>query len=134
MTRWTLMLAATALLGGCATAADEAKRQAADERELAETLEGYSPGRTLDCIDSTFAGGPQLVGDSLVYRPSGGTLYRNVVAPNCPGFHGDQIVVAELYGSRICRNDRFRLVQRGGGGIPSATCRFGPFVEYKKDR
>ena len=68
MTRWTLMLAAIALLGGCATAADEAKRQAASDRELAEALEGYTPGRTLDCIDPTFAGGPQLVGDSLVYR------------------------------------------------------------------
>jgi hypothetical protein len=134
MHRWTLTLAATLLLAGCATAADEAKRQAADQKELTKALAGYTPGRTVDCIDATFAGGPQLAGDSLLYRPIGGTLYRNVVAPNCPSFHGDQIVVAELYGSRICRNDRFRLVQRGGGSIPSGYCRFGPFVEYKKDR
>jgi hypothetical protein len=134
MNRWRLMLAATALLGGCATAADEAKRQAAGERELAKALEGYTPGRTLNCIDPSFAGAPQMVGDSLLYRPVGGTIYRNVVQPNCPAFRGDQIVVAELYGSQVCRNDRFRLVQRGGGNIPSPYCRFGSFVEYKKNR
>jgi hypothetical protein len=134
MHRWTLMLAATALLAGCATAADEAKRQAAGERELTEALAGYTPGRTLNCVDPQLAGGPQIVGDSLLYRATASTYYRNIVAPDCPSLRGDQIVVAEVYGSGICKNDRFRLVQRGGtAGIPSAYCRFGEFVEYKKN-
>ncbi|MFV0625012.1 hypothetical protein ACBY01_13520 [Sphingomonas sp. ac-8] len=134
MLRWTLTLAGAALLAGCATPAEEARRRAAGEKELAETLADYTPARTLDCIDPTFAGGPQIVGDSLLYRATANTYYRNVVEPNCPALRGDQIVIAELYGSRICKNDRFRLLQRGqSAGIPSGYCRFGEFVEYKKN-
>lgn len=133
MLRSTLTLAAAALVAGCTTPAQEARQRAAGQQELAETLEDYTPGRTVECIDSSFAGGPQIVGDSLLYRATASTYYRTVVQPGCPALRGDQVVIAEIYGGRICRNDRFRLLQRGqSAGIPSGYCRFNEFVEYKK--
>ena len=96
MPRWTLTLAAAALVAGCTTPAQEARERAAGQREIAETLEGYTRVGTRDCVDPQLAGGPQIVGDSLLYRATANTYYRNVVAPGCPALRGDQIVHTPL--------------------------------------
>ncbi len=127
---WT----ATALLiGACATPQQQAKTKERGERLLAKTLEGRVAGPAQNCIPTGFTNGPQVVGDSLIYRQSGKRVWRSQVGDRCPFLRDDQIVVSILYGTQVCRNDRFRLIDRGSR-IPSADCTFGEFVPYDKVR
>ncbi len=125
---------ATALLvGACATPQQLAETEAENARLLARTLEGRVAGPPQDCIPTGFIDGPQVVGDSLIYRQSGKRLWRSQVGDRCPFLRDDQIVVSILYGTQVCRNDRFRLIDRGSR-IPSGDCTFGQFVPYDKAR
>ncbi len=124
-----LALVVAATLGGCAAGrADPAATAAAD---LAEALEGRTPGAEQRCISATLSGGPQIAGDALIYR-DGGRLWVSRPVDGCPSLRGDLITIVEVQGGQICRNDRFRTVDRGGIGIPGPYCRFGAFVPWTK--
>lgn len=129
MKRWAWT--AALLLGACATQQQQAEIQAKGDRLLAKTLEGRVAGKPENCLPTGFVDGPQVVGDSLIYRQSGKRLWRTQVRDRCPFLRDDQIVVSILYGTNVCRNDRFRLVDRGSP-IASADCTFGDFVPYDK--
>lgn len=124
---WTAAL----LLGACATPQQLAETQAKGDRELAKMLEGRVAGKPENCIPTGFVDGPQVVGDSLIYRQTGKRLWRTQVRDRCPFLRDDQIVVSILYGAQVCRNDRFRLVDRGSP-VASADCTFGAFVPYDR--
>ena len=124
---WTAAL----LLGACATPQQQAATEAKRDQELAKVLAGRTPGKPENCIPTGFIDGPQVVGDSLIYRQTGKRLWRSQVRDRCPFLRDDQIVVSILYGAQVCRNDRFRLVDRGSP-IASADCTFGEFVPYDK--
>ncbi len=124
-------IAPALLAGACATSQQVAETKAEDARLLARTLEGRVAGPAQDCIPTGFIDGPQVVGDSLIYRQSGKRLWRSQVGDRCPFLRDDQIVVSILYGTQVCRNDRFRLIDRGSR-IPSGDCTFAPFVPYDK--
>jgi len=124
-------IAPALLAGACATPQQVAETKAEDARLLARTLEGRVAGPAQDCIPTGFIDGPQVVGDSLIYRQSGKRLWRSQVGDRCPFLRDDQIVVSILYGTQVCRNDRFRLIDRGSR-IPSGDCTFGQFVPYDK--
>jgi hypothetical protein len=129
MKRWALT--AALLLGACATPQQQAATEAKRDQELAQVLAGRAPGKPENCIPTGFIDGPQVVGDSLIYRQTGKRLWRSQVRDRCPFLRDDQIVVSILYGAQVCRNDRFRLVDRGSP-IASADCTFGEFVPYDK--
>lgn len=129
MKRWAWT--AALLLGACATPQQQAETQARGERQLARALEGRVAGKPENCLPTGFTDGPQVIGDSLVYRQSGKRLWRTQVRDRCPFLREDQIVVSILYGTQACRNDRFRLIDRGSQ-IPSGDCTFGEFVPYDK--
>ncbi|KQM96644.1 hypothetical protein [Sphingomonas sp. Leaf25] len=125
---WT---AAALMLGACATPQQQAETEARGDRLLASALAGRTPGTPQNCIPTGFIDGPQVIGDSLVYRQNGKRLWRTQVRDRCPFLRDDQIVVSILYGAQVCRNDRFRLIDRGSQ-IPSGDCTFGTFVPYDK--
>ncbi|KQM34110.1 hypothetical protein [Sphingomonas sp. Leaf10] len=129
MKRWAWT--AALLLGACATPQQQAETQAKRDQLLAKTLEGRVAGKPENCLPTGFIDGPQVVGDSLIYRQSGKRLWRTQVRDRCPFLRDDQIVVSILYGTNVCRNDRFRLVDRGVP-IASGDCTFGDFVPYDK--
>jgi hypothetical protein len=129
MKRWAWT--AALLLGACATPQQQAATEAKRDQELAKVLAGRAPGKPENCIPTGFIDGPQVVGDSLIYRQTGKRLWRSQVRDRCPFLRDDQIVVSILYGAQVCRNDRFRLVDRGSP-IASADCTFGEFVPYDK--
>ncbi|MEP9400301.1 hypothetical protein [Sphingomonas sp. VNH70] len=125
---WT---AAALMVGACATPQQQAQSEARRDRELAKVLAGRTAGEPQNCIPIGFIDGPQVVGDSLIYRQNGRRLWRTQVRDRCPFLRDDQIVVSILYGTQVCRNDRFRLIDRGSR-IPSGDCTFGEFVPYDK--
>lgn len=120
-------------LAGCA--GDQERMAKAEQRgasELASRLEGRVAGKPERCVDVQRLQGPQPYGGRTLIYNDGSRLWRNDVIGQCPGLWGDPVIIAEVYGSQLCRNDRFRTVQRGGGNIPSAYCRYGDFVPYTK--
>ena len=83
-------------------------------------------------VDADHIDGPQIIGDdTLIYR-RGDKLWRTTVE-GCPSLSGDPLIIAEIYGSRMCRRDHFRTVTRGST-IPSGYCFFGPFTPYSRPK
>lgn len=113
------------MLGGCA--ASRADPASSDAAELAEALAGRTPGPPRQCI-AVPSGGPMIIGDALLYR-EGRRLWVTRTVDGCPSLRDDAITITEVQGGQLCRNDRFRTVQRGGG-ILGPYCRFGAFVPY----
>lgn len=116
-------LATTLVAGGALAHGSDA------DRDLAKALAGHAPGKTSQCIDPKFADGPQVIGhDTLLYR-QGGTIWKaNVIGP-CPALDDDVTVIVDMWGSQLCRNDKFRVLEPGAT-IPSAYCRLGAFQQY----
>jgi len=127
------MRAATALaaliLASCT--AGSGPDSASDAGELARALEGRVAGVAQRCLPATQNSGPQIIGETLLYR-QGRTLWRAELPDGCPSLRGDPILVTEIFGGSICRNDRFRTIDRGAPAIPGPSCRFGDFTPYVK--
>lgn len=126
------MLAALALAGCAPDGRSASELSARGDREFAATVEGRVAGEPVRCINPVNAGGPQLIApDRLVYRDAATVWVSR--AEGCPFIGRDEIVIAEVYGGQLCRNDRFRTVQRGASaGIPGPFCRYGDFTPYRR--
>ena len=121
------MLAMT--IAACATAADTRKA----DRDLDEALAGRAAGAPVDCINPSFASGPQIIDDrTLLYR-SGRRVWRNDLEARCPGLRPQAILIIEMHGSELCRNDLFRATEPGNV-VPGPLCRMGKFTPYDKPR
>ncbi|VXC40416.1 conserved hypothetical protein [Sphingomonas sp. AX6] len=122
------------LLTACATTPERrAEAEAAQAAELAEALDGYSPGAPQDCMPIDRTNGPQIIGGGVVlYRESGRRTWLARTEDECPWLRRDGILVTERFGNQMCRTDRFRLIDRGSS-IPSGHCRFGSFTPYDKN-
>ena len=137
MNRPTLpvLLSLTALtLAGCTGNAElQASRAVEGQRDLAEALKGRVAGKPQDCLFSpASANGPQIVDSRTILYRDGKRVWRNDLAADCPALDRYDILVVELHGSQICRNDLFRPVDPGSR-IPGAYCRLGQFTPYVKE-
>lgn len=98
--------------------------------ELARALAGRVAGKPVDCIDASYASGPEIVDDhTLLYRDGGRRVWRNDLPAACPGLRPMDTLVVDLFGSQLCRNDHFRAVSPGSP-IAGAICRMGSFTPY----
>lgn len=120
-------LVAALVLAGCAT---HAGRDDGDADAMAAALAGRTAGAAQRCISPSDLGGPQIIGDTLLYR-EGRRLWVSRPVDGCPSLRGDVIPIVEMQGGQLCANDRFRTIQRGSN-IPGPYCRFGPFVPWVK--
>lgn len=124
---------AAAALAGC-TASAEMQGGAAEraERELARALEGRTAGTPVDCVNASRVDGPQIIdGDTILYRETGRTVWRNELPASCPGMRRGDTLIVERHGPDICRNDLVRAVTPGQN-IPGPQCRLGQFTPYRK--
>lgn len=122
-----LPLLALVLVAAGAMAADSDR----DARDLAKALAGRTPGKPIDCVDPTWVGSPQIIGNrTLIYHPTGPIL-RNDLPDACPGLDDDSIIVNDIHGSQMCSGDLFSTIQRGSR-IPGPKCRLGKFTPYAK--
>ena len=104
-----------------------------DARDLAKALAGRTPGKPFNCVDPSWAGTPQIIGNrTLIYRATGRTL-RNDLPDACPGLDTDSIIVNEMHGSQLCSGDLFYTLERGSR-IPGPRCRLGKFTPYEKPK
>jgi hypothetical protein len=134
--RALFILALCAALGGCAAQPSPRTIQyRADEAaKLEKDLAGFSPGKPQSCIDVRDLNGPKSYGDTtILFRANRRLIYRNDVQGSCRGAGDDYIMVNEVFGSRLCRGDISRLVDRTGGFF-AGSCAMGDFVPYRRDK
>lgn len=105
-----------------------------DTRELDAALKDRTPGTPENCLRGfgTQTRSPQIIDNhTLLYR-DGSAIWRNDLPAACPGLEPAAILVTEVQGGQLCRNDMVYTLQRGGIGIPGARCRLGLFTPYRK--
>lgn len=132
--RSAIVTAAALLIAGCAATPEQmASDQAEAAKDFATATKGRVAGKPQQCIDNVGVDGPQIIGnDRLIYRQGGRRIWVTQLRSECPGLRPqDSIIIAEVFGGQTCRNDRFRVVQRGNT-IPGAYCFFGDFVPYDR--
>lgn len=105
---------------------------ASDTKELDKALAGRVAGKPVTCLSSVRVETPQVIGDNILLYRDGARVWRNDLPDACPGLDDDAIVVSEVYGGQVCRNDQFYTLRRGGGTIPGPRCRLGSFVPWDK--
>ena len=98
----------------------------------ADPLADRVAGTPVDCIDLSRINGPDIVdANTILYRQSGKRIWVTGPVGECPSLRTRDTLIVDVYGSRLCRNDRFRTVTPGLS-IPSGVCRFGRFVPYDR--
>lgn len=113
-------------------AAPRDTRDQRDARDLARALDGLVPGAPVDCISLSDSENAEPIGDRILLYSTAGTTWRNDLAAACPNL-SDDLMVTEIHGGQLCRNDHFNMVDRQSG-MPSGFCRLGPFVPYRRPR
>lgn len=130
ISRRLMMIAVAMSIAACAAAAT--RHATTDDEALAEATGNRVPGKAEICIDQTRVSGPEPIGDhTVIYREGGRRLWVSNLRAACPALRGDNILVVEVHGNQICRNDRFEVVARGSS-IPSGFCFFGDFTPYER--
>jgi len=123
-----IVLIPIAALGLLGAAAPAAPRQETIESALA----GRVAGKPADCVDHSRLDGPQVIDDkTLIYRESGSRIWRNDLIGVCPGLKPMDTLIVDIFGTQLCRNDRFRALTPGLS-IPGPYCRLGKFTPYDK--
>lgn len=96
-----------------------------------DPLAGRTPGPAADCLSLARVQGPDILdARTILYRQNTRRIWRTEPIRGCPGMRPGDVLIVELHGNRICRDDRFRV--RSPDGLPGGFCRFGPFVPYDK--
>jgi hypothetical protein len=131
--RLAVMMSALALAGCAANADSQRGRQAEAERDLAKALAGRTAGKAQDCISLTAANGPEIIDRNRIVYRDGRRVWVNDLGGSCPGLEEDDLLVIEVHGSQLCRNDLFRANDRGSV-VPGRYCRFGKFTPYTKPK
>lgn len=129
--RMAVMIGALALGCSAASADTQSKAQMRADRDLAKALDGRVAGKPQDCISSMGTNGPQIIDQRTILYRQGGKVWRNDLPDSCPGLDDDDLLVIELWGSQMCRNDRFHANDRLSR-IPGTSCRLGSFTPYVK--
>ena len=97
-----------------------------------DPLAGRTAGKPEQCLDLSRINGPQIVDQrTILYTQSGKRIWRTGPVGKCPALRAPATLIVDVYANRLCRNDRFRVVEPGAI-IPSAWCRFDAFTPYDK--
>ncbi len=97
-----------------------------------EPLAGRAAGAPVNCIDLDVVQGPEIVDRStILYRQNARRVWRTGPVGACPGLDRFATLIVEVYGKRLCRNDRFQPRPQGSR-IPFGQCRFAPFTPYDR--
>ncbi|MBN8813902.1 MAG: hypothetical protein J0J06_00480 [Sphingomonas sp.] len=95
-----------------------------------DPLAGRVAGAPVDCVDQARIMGPDIIDNrTILYRQSLKRIWRNDLEGTCPGLRPTATLIVEVFGSQLCRNDRFRA-QEPGSIIPGPYCRLGKFTPY----
>ncbi len=135
--RSVTLLAAMAILAGCADARPSETRIAAEAKEsarLTEDLAGYTAGEPRRCLPRHANSGIESYGEkTLIFRVSRKLLYRNDVRTgSCPRIGNSRALITTSYGSgQLCNGDRASSADLVAG-FDTGFCILGDFVPYRR--
>ncbi|KQO51073.1 hypothetical protein [Sphingomonas sp. Leaf257] len=93
---------------------------------------GRVAGPPVQCVDtSTTMSGPVIADKGVIVINAGRRVWRAKIRGQCFGIQPFNTLLIDRWGSQVCRNDRFRVLQQGLS-IPSAWCFFDGFVPYDR--
>lgn len=129
------LLAATclfsAMLAGCAP--DNRPMSAESKAGFDKALAGLVPGKPTSCMPPLIStNSSKVYGKVLIYKLSGGDVYRNDTSGGCEGSGDDILVIREPEG-RQCSGDIVRTVDRTTQ-FTTGSCALGQFTRYSKPR
>ena len=102
----------------------------ADRPGNRDPLSGRIAGTPTDCISLNRNTAPDIVDqNTILYRETQQRIWRTGPVGTCPALRPMNILIIDVYGAQLCRNDRFRVLQPGTS-IPSSYCRFDRFTPY----
>lgn len=97
-----------------------------------DPLAGRVAGQPVDCIGLSQNASPVILDQrTILYREGAQRLWRTGPVGSCPSLRPDHILIVEIFGAQICRNDRFRTLSPNTS-IPSGYCRFTRFTPYDR--
>lgn len=97
-----------------------------------DPLAGRVAGTPQDCISLNQNSSPVIVDEhTILYHQTARRVWRTEPVGACPSLRPNLILIVDLYGSRVCRNDRFRTLSPNTS-IPSGICRFSRFTPYDR--
>jgi len=94
-------------------------------------LAGRTAGAPQRCVPTQPTEALRVVDSHTVVYGSGGTIWLNRLATECPGMTRMDILVIEPMGTQYCRGDKVRSVDPVSH-IPGPTCVLGAFVPYTR--
>jgi hypothetical protein len=106
---------------------------ASSEADLAHELRGRVAGTPESCVSISASQGLRIVDSRTVVYHSGGTVWVNRLAEDCPGLRPLDTAIVEVRGAQYCRGDRVRGLTPGTT-IPGPMCPLGDFVPYRRPR
>lgn len=125
------MILATALMATGALAQAASPRDT-PEQKLAKAIEGRTPGKPVNCINSRDIRSTRIInGTAILYETNNGTVYVNRPASGASTLRDGDALVTRTSISQLCNVDIVRLYdtasrfERGSIGL-------GDFVPYKK--
>jgi hypothetical protein len=97
-----------------------------------DPLAGRVAGPPQDCVSLTQNASPTIIDDrTILYRESGRRIWRTGPVGACASLRPDAILIVDVFGAQLCRNDRFRTLTPNTS-IPSGYCRFTQFTPFDR--
>jgi hypothetical protein len=106
---------------------------AARDDPVGKELAGRVAGKPVTCITASTTSGPIILDNrTIMYREGAGRrIWINRPRGQCAGLRQPATLIVQLFGSNVCRNDRFQVLE-WGSSIPSAPCFFDDFTPYDR--
>jgi hypothetical protein len=133
--RGSALCAMTAALAmtACSTAPLVEGRSPRAARELAEALQGRTPGPAMRCLPAHSSRNQQVIDEHTILYRDGRTTYVQNPRGGCPGLgRANNTLVTRLFGTdQLCDGDISQVVDLSTG-MGGGSCVFGPFVPYTR--
>lgn len=102
-------------------------------KDKADPFAGRKAGAPVSCVDTSVSmSGPTIAENGMVIINNGGRrAWLAKVRGQCATLRPFGTLIVDRWGSQLCRNDRFRVLEPGQS-IPSNWCFFDEFVPYDR--
>jgi hypothetical protein len=111
----------------------QARSRLTPDARLEKLLAGRIAGKPTDCISLFGSPSSTIIDGRAIVYGTGRTIYLNVPRSGAETLRSDDILVTRTLGSRLCRIDNVRLLDRGSR-FPRGFVILGDFVPYTKPK
>lgn len=129
MRKFVVIATVAGLAIGAAAPTAREKREAREMARLDKALAGYTAGASQSCVDPRALKNAEAFGEKTLTFRQGKIVWRNDTKGGCDAL-GDDRLVTEQFGSRMCAGDTARTVDISGD--ETGSCVLGDFVPYRK--